>query len=189
MDNNENKNINETNNNELNTKYININEINRNNEDINNNDNKYNENQANDNKDNAIINELYNRIFELYLYLKLDKDNSQKDEINNKKYVILNKVIQNICENPTKENYRLLKISNKNIKLIYDDKNIIDFLLFIGFEEVFIEESCLIFDNENLNMLNLIINQFCMLETSFDGKLNIKINNNIIIILNKLNII
>ena len=120
---------------------------------------------------NEIINELYNKIFELYLALRQDKSDESKIELNNKRYAILYKIIQNISDFPTEEKFRMLKLSNKNIRLLYDDKAILNFLFFVGFDEIFIEETCLIFSNEDLNMLNIIKNYLALLETSFEGKI------------------
>ena len=102
---------------------------------------------------------------------------------------ILKKIVLNICQFPKETKYHELKQSNKAINELTSIMQVVDFLLFINFHEILNEnnEKCFLLLEVNLNLLNSVYNNLCLLEDDTDYFLNknknpevININSNIV---------
>lgn len=113
------------------------------------------ENIFNKNRYEESISEAYDLTFNVIVQIVLEVEDEERKK---KLFKILNTLLKNIVEHPQEEKFRKLKISNINIKTILEIKAIYDFLLYMGFEEKFVEGDLFLFNDKQSNLeINSII--------------------------------
>lgn len=113
------------------------------------------ENIFNKNHNEESISEAYDLTFNVIVQIVLEVEDEERKK---KIFKILNTLLKNIVEHPQEEKFRKLKISNINIKTILEIKAIYDFLLYMGFEEKFVEGDLFLYNDKKSNLeINSII--------------------------------
>lgn len=96
-----------------------------------------------------------------------------------KRFTILKKIILNICQNPKEQKFLELKLSNPNISHLVAVSEVLNYLLFMGFSRIELEnmgskssESFLIMTSLDINKLNSCYSYLCLLESESASLIN-----------------
>jgi len=107
-------------------------------------------------EDKEYLTNLYDKCYDLKECMNLQiKDFNEKE----KTFNIIQKIVENILKNKDDDKYRILKFSNKTLKnYIFCNKCITDFLSFIGFTEMEIDnEKCFVLINLDETILQITL--------------------------------
>ena len=107
-------------------------------------------------EDKEYLTNLYDKCYDLKESMNLQiKDFNEKE----KTFNIIQKIVENILKNKDDDKYRILKFSNKTLKnYIFCNKCITDFLSFIGFTEMEIDnEKCFVLINLDETILQITL--------------------------------
>jgi uncharacterized protein YkwD len=83
-----------------------------------------------------IMSQVYDQTYSLITSITIEvKDLQERQRV----FDVITKIIKNIIDNPNEEKFKKLRLSNKNIEMIFKVDGVYDFFTYLGFREMYLD--------------------------------------------------